>query len=46
MKELSARSSAATYAFALYLQSDVEKASQLLGGFSETELELPQLAAY
>ena len=37
---------AATYAFALYLQGDVEKASQLLGGFSEAELERPQIAAY
>jgi hypothetical protein len=44
---LSARSFAATYAFALYLQGDVEKASQLLlGGFSETELERPQIARY
>jgi thioredoxin-like negative regulator of GroEL len=37
---------AATYAFALYLQGDVEKAWQLLGGFPETELERPQIAAY
>src|SRR5439155_4847954 len=37
---------AATYAFALYLQGNVEKASHLLGSFSETELERPQIAAY
>jgi Flp pilus assembly protein TadD len=37
---------AATYAFALYLQGDVKKASQVIGGFSETELERPQIAAY
>jgi hypothetical protein len=33
-------------AFALYFQGDVEKASQLLSGFAETELERPQIAAY
>jgi len=37
---------AATYAFSLYLQGDVKKALQALAGFSEAELERPQIAAY
>jgi predicted Zn-dependent protease len=37
---------AATYAFALYLQGNVAKAVQLLGGFADSELERPQIAAY
>jgi Flp pilus assembly protein TadD len=37
---------AATYAFSLYLQGDVKKALQALAGFSEGELERPQIAAY
>ena len=37
---------ASTYAFSLYLQGDVKKALQVLAGFSETELEQPQIAAY
>ena len=37
---------AATYAFSLYLQGDVKKALQALAGFSEAELEQPQIAAY
>src|SRR5438874_913 len=37
---------AATYAFSLYLQGDVKKALQALAGFSEVELERPQVAAY
>jgi tetratricopeptide (TPR) repeat protein len=37
---------AATYAFSLYLQGDVKKALQALAGFSEVELERPQIAAY
>jgi thioredoxin-like negative regulator of GroEL len=37
---------AATYAFSLYLQGDVKKALQILTGFSEAELERPQIAAY
>ena len=37
---------AATYAFSLYLQGDVKKALQALAGFSEEELERPQIAAY
>ena len=28
------------------IADEVEKAAQLLGGFSETELERPQIAAY
>ena len=36
---------AATYAFSLYLQGDVKKALQALAGFSEAELEQPQIAA-
>ena len=37
---------AAPYAFSLYLQGDVKKALQALAGFSEAELERPQIAAY
>jgi thioredoxin-like negative regulator of GroEL len=37
---------ASTYAFSLYLQGDVKKALQVLAGFSEEELERPQIAAY
>ena len=37
---------ASTYAFSLYLQGDVKKALQVLAGFSEAELEQPQIAAY
>jgi tetratricopeptide (TPR) repeat protein len=37
---------AATYAFSLYFQGDVKKALQALAGFSEAELERPQIAAY
>ena len=37
---------ASTYAFSLYLQGDVRKALQVLAGFSEAELERPQIAAY
>ena len=37
---------AAAYAFSLYLQGDVKKALQALAGFSEAELERPQIAAY
>ena len=37
---------AATYAFSLYRQGDVKKALQALAGFSEGELERPQIAAY
>jgi len=37
---------AATYAFSLYLQGDVKQALQALAGFSEAELEQPQIAAY
>ena len=37
---------AATYAFSLYLQGDVKKALHALPGFSEVELERPQIAAY
>jgi Flp pilus assembly protein TadD len=37
---------ASTYAFSLYLQGDVKKAVQVLTGFSEAELERPQIAAY
>jgi thioredoxin-like negative regulator of GroEL len=37
---------AATYAFSLYLQGDVKRALQTLAGFSEVELERPQIAAY
>jgi Flp pilus assembly protein TadD len=37
---------AATYVFSLYLQGDVKKALQALAGFSEGELERPQIAAY
>jgi thioredoxin-like negative regulator of GroEL len=37
---------ASTYAFSLYRQSDVKKALQVLAGFSEAELERPQIAAY
>ena len=37
---------AVTYAFSLYLQGDVKKALQALAGFSEAELERPQIAAY
>ena len=37
---------ASTYAFSLYLQGDVKKALQVLAGFSEAELERPQIAAY
>src|SRR5205823_4448877 len=37
---------ASTYAFSLYLQGDVKRALQVLAGFSEAELERPQIAAY
>jgi thioredoxin-like negative regulator of GroEL len=37
---------AATYAFSLYLEGDVRKALQVFAGFSEAELERPQIAAY
>ena len=37
---------ASTYAFSLCLQGDVKKALQVLAGFSEAELEQPQIAAY
>jgi tetratricopeptide (TPR) repeat protein len=37
---------ASTYAFSLYLQDAVKKALQVLAGFSEAELERPQIAAY
>jgi hypothetical protein len=37
---------ATTYALSLYLQGDVKKALQALAGFSEAELEQPQIAAY
>jgi len=37
---------AATYAFSLYLQGDVKKALQIFAGFSEADLERPQIAAY
>ena len=37
---------AATYAFALYLRGDITEARQVLSGFSEAELERPQIAAY
>jgi len=37
---------ASTYAFSLYLQGEVKKAVQVLTGFSEAELERPQIAAY
>jgi len=37
---------ASTYAFSLYLQGDLKKALQVLAGFSDAELERPQIAAY
>ena len=37
---------AATYAFSLYLQGNMKRALQVLAGFSEAELERPQIAAY
>jgi thioredoxin-like negative regulator of GroEL len=37
---------AATYAFALYFQGDIAKAFQVFAGFSEAELQRPQIAAY
>ena len=40
------RDYAATYAFSLYLQGDVKRALQAFAGFSEVELERPQIAAY
>jgi hypothetical protein len=40
------RTTRPTYALSLYLQGDVKKALQVLAGFSEAELDRPQIAAY